>query len=294
MKRAAVYARRSTDEHQAASLDVQLEEARRCVEKKGWVLSDEHIYLEDAVSRAEFKKRPALIAMLNAASEKAFDIVVTRDETRLGGDVNRTGLLIQDLLDHGVELFYYFTDEKVTLDDALQKFLVAARNFAAELEREKISARTREHLHVKARRGLNAGGRCFGYDNVRVDSATEYRINESEAAVVRRMFELFIEGRGFKGIAKALNDKRVPPPRVGKRGIGTWSPSVVRSMLLNERYTGVLKWGRFKKAYRGGTKVRLRQADCDVLRVARRSKPSSARRYAYAPSSTTSSPPWPT
>ena len=87
--RAAIYARRSTDEHQAASLDVQLDEARRYVASRGWTVDDEHVYLEDAVSRAEFVKRPALIAMVNAAEAKAFDVIVTRDETRLGGEGRR-------------------------------------------------------------------------------------------------------------------------------------------------------------------------------------------------------------
>jgi DNA invertase Pin-like site-specific DNA recombinase len=173
--RTAVYARRSTEEHQEASLDVQLEEARRYIERKGWSVSDEHVFLEDAVSRAEFKKRPALLAMLNAAERGEFDVVVVRDETRLGGDVIRTGLLIQDILDADVALYYYFTDERVFLNDATAKFMVSARNFAAELEREKISQRTREHLLTKARRGLNAGGKCYGYDNVEVMNGECYR-----------------------------------------------------------------------------------------------------------------------
>ena len=97
--RCALYARRSTDEHQAASLDVQVEEAKRFIQSKGWLLEPEHVYLEDAVSRAEFKKRPAMLAMLNAASAKQVDVVVTRDETRIGGDMIRTGLVVQDLLD---------------------------------------------------------------------------------------------------------------------------------------------------------------------------------------------------
>ena len=61
--RAAIYARRSTDEHQEASLDVQREEALRFAASKGWSVAAEHVFLEDAVSRAEFKKRPALIAL---------------------------------------------------------------------------------------------------------------------------------------------------------------------------------------------------------------------------------------
>jgi site-specific DNA recombinase len=59
-----------------------------------------------------------------------------------------------------------------------------ALNFGAELEREKISQRTHEHLLVKARRGLNVGGRVFGYDNVEVKDGerrvrVEYKSTQS-------------------------------------------------------------------------------------------------------------------
>ena len=200
MLRAAIYARRSTDQHQEASLEVQLEEARRYIARKGWLVEESALFIDDAISRAEFKKRPGLFAMLNAAERREFDVVVTRDETRLGGDTNRTTLLIQDLLDHGVQLFYYFTDEPVRLNGAVEKFLVTARNFAAELEREKVSQRVREHLEVKARKGYVVGGRVFGYRHVDVMEGerrlyAEYAIDEKEAAVVRRIFEEYAAGK---------------------------------------------------------------------------------------------------
>jgi hypothetical protein len=43
--------------------------------------------------------------MINAAEAKDFDVIVCRDETRLGGDGPRTTLLIQDVIDAGVRLF---------------------------------------------------------------------------------------------------------------------------------------------------------------------------------------------
>ena len=56
--RASIYARRSTDEHQAASLDVQIGKAKALDAAKGWSIEDRHLFVDDAVSRAEFKKRP--------------------------------------------------------------------------------------------------------------------------------------------------------------------------------------------------------------------------------------------
>lgn len=270
--RAAIYARRSTEEHQIASLDVQLEEAHRYIAAKGWILRPEHIFIDDAKSRAEFKKRPGLLAMLNAAESRAFDVVVARDETRIGGDTYRTGIVIQDLLDHGVRLFYHFTDEEVRLDGAVEKFLVAARSFASELEREKTAQRTHEHLMTKARRGLNVGGRVYGYDNIEVKDGerrvrVEYRVNPEQAEIVREIFRRYAAGEGLRAIVKELNGRRVPPPRAGRRGTGSWSPSAVWAMLRRDRYRGILIWGRQEKTYRQGTKVRVPRVESDWIRV---------------------------
>ncbi len=273
---AVIYARRSTDEHQADSLDVQQGEATRFIRAKGWTLSPERpTYIDDAVSRAEFKRRPGLIALLNDAEKqpRPFDVVVVRDDSRLGGDLYRTGLVIQDMLEAGVRLFYYFTDEEVSFEGgAVDKFLVAARSFAAELEREKIAGRTREYLLTKARRGLNVGGRVYGYDNVEIHDGerrvrVEYRINEEQAKVIRDIFRRYAAGEGLRAIVKGLNARRIPPPRAGKRGTGSWSTSAVWAMLRRDRYRGVLVWGKSLKTYRRGTKVRVPREQCDWITV---------------------------
>jgi len=272
--RAAIYARRSTDEHQVASLDVQVEEATRYILEKGWSLDPTNVFVDDAKSRAEFKKRPGLIAMINAAEcrPRPFDIIVTRDETRLGGDTNRTCLVIQDILDNDVELYYHYSKEKVELDTAIAKVMVTLRNFASELEREKISQRTHEHLLTKARKGYVTGGKVYGYDNVPITNGdqrvrVEYRINEGQALVVRRIFRMHASGSGLRAIAKTLNAEGVLCPRVGKRGTGSWSTSTLHAMLRNERYRGVIKWNRREKTYRKGTKVRIPRDASDWIEV---------------------------
>ena len=254
--RAAIYARRSTEEHQEASLEIQISEAKRFIERKGWSLDQANIFIDDAVSRAEFKKRPGLLKMILRAEQKAFDVVVMRDETRLGGDVIRVGVAIQEILEAGARIYYHFTDEEVRLDGAIDKFMCSARNFASELEREKIASRTREHLENKARRGLVVGGKIYGYDNVGVFEGekrvrVEYKVNVAQAATIREVFERYARGEGLKSIAKDLNARGIPSPR----GKG-WAQSALSPMTQNERYRGVLTWGRQAKGYRAGTKVR--------------------------------------
>jgi hypothetical protein len=63
-------------------------------------------------------------------------------------------------------------------------------------------------MEQKARAGHVTGGRTFGYTNVKIlddsgkRSHVERRINDAEAAVIRRVFELLAAGYGLKGITK--------------------------------------------------------------------------------------------
>jgi site-specific DNA recombinase len=273
----AVYLRKSTDE-QLASTEVQHRKARDWVEARGAVIGEDFIYCEDPRSRAEFKKRPELHRMLADAAAGRFDAVVMRDETRLGGDMLRVGLIIQDLLDADVRLFYYEKDEEVRFDNPTQKLVVAVRNYAAELEREKISSRVHEHLKTKASDGYNAGGAVYGLVNkpVFIDGPdgkprklrTEYAINEDEAKVIRRIFSLYAKGVGLRAIATKLNEEGVPSPRAGRRGTGSWAFTTINSILANRRYLGFVPWNRMEKTYKGGTKVRVERPRDEWMEVA--------------------------
>ena len=105
----------------------------------------------------------------------------------------------------GVRVFYYLDDRERTLDSPTDKIMHSLTAFADELEREKARQRTYDAMRRKAEAGQVTGGRVFGYDNVRVAGAGVRReINETEAAVVRRIFELCVHGHGQSRIAKAL------------------------------------------------------------------------------------------
>lgn len=72
-------------------------------------------------------------------------------------------------------------------------------NFAAEMEREKGRQRTYDAMVRKARVLQVTGGSVYGYDNVEVHAAdgrrlhVVRRVNEIEAGVVRRIFQLYAD-----------------------------------------------------------------------------------------------------
>ena len=76
-------------------------------------------------------------------------------------------------------------------------------------------------------------------------------INEEEAAVVRRIFELYVGGLGQAAICRVLEADRIPT-RTGNAG---WDQGRITHMLKNPTYTGVRyynRWTTVKEASRDG------------------------------------------
>jgi DNA invertase Pin-like site-specific DNA recombinase len=148
----------------------------------------------------------------------------------------------------GVWCFSYLEDRELLMESATDKFLLGAATFAADLEREKARQRTYDAMARKARAGHVCGGRLFGYDNVDVvgldgkRSHVERKINDAEAAVIRRIFALSIEGHGVKAIAKILNANGTISPRAQRGRSQSWAPTSVREVLHRDVYRGVITW----------------------------------------------------
>src|SRR5690554_4730566 len=158
---AAIYARRSTDDLRdelSKSVDRQVQHARDYAARKGWIVLDEHVYVDDGVSGGEFANRPGLLRLLAALKPSPpFDVVIMAEASRLGRDRLRTELAAQEIAEAGVRIWYYLTDEEERLDTPELRFVHAARSFAAEVEREKARQRTRDAMLARAKRGLVTG-----------------------------------------------------------------------------------------------------------------------------------------
>ena len=86
---AAIYARKSTEQNgvgdEEKSVTRQIEHAKAYATKKGWVVTDEYLYVDDGISGAEFVKRPGFIRLMNVLKPKPmFQILIMSEESRLG------------------------------------------------------------------------------------------------------------------------------------------------------------------------------------------------------------------
>ncbi|MCX6544363.1 MAG: recombinase family protein [Acidobacteria bacterium] len=116
------------------------------------------------------------------------------------------------------------------------------------------------------------GGRVFGYDNVEIHapdgrrSHVERRVNDVEAAVNRRIFELAAAGYGKKGIAKTLNEEGAPCPRAQQARPHAWSSSSIHEILYRELHRGVVTWNKTKNRNQHGEKAPQARFEIEWMR----------------------------
>ncbi len=97
----AIYARVSTD---GQSVNAQLADLRETAERRGWEIMQE--YTDKGISGAKGRdQRPALDAMLKAATRREFDMVAAWSVDRLGRSLQHLVNGLNDLKDVGVGLY---------------------------------------------------------------------------------------------------------------------------------------------------------------------------------------------
>jgi site-specific DNA recombinase len=275
---AAIYARKSTEQTGIAdeqkSVSRQIEHARHYAERKGWTVVDEHVYVDDGISGAEFANRPGFLRLMNALKPRpGFQVLVMSKESRLGREAIETAYALKQLVQAGVRVFFNLEDRERTLDSPTDKIMLSLTAFADELEREKARQRTYDAMIRKAKAGHVTGGRVFGYDNHEVVGAdgrrshVERRINADESAIVRDIFTRCAAGQGFRSIAKALNDDHVAAPLPRKGRPRAWAPSSIREVLYRDLYRGIIVWNRTRKRDQWGQEKRHTRAVADWLHV---------------------------
>jgi DNA invertase Pin-like site-specific DNA recombinase len=259
---AASYARKSTDQTGVAdqkSVAPQIDHARQYAARKGWAVDDAFVFVDDGISGAEFANRPGFLRLMNSLKPRApFQVLVMSEESRLGREAIETAYALKQLVTGGVRVFFYLEDRERTLNSPMEKGMLALQTMADELEREKAPQRTYDAMLRKAQAGHVTGGRVFGYTNVEVlglegkRSHVERRIDQGEAAVIRRIFELCAAGRGVRAIAKQLNDEGEPAPRAQRGRPIAWAPSSVWELLRRPIYRGVIVWNQSRKRDKWG------------------------------------------
>ncbi len=231
IKRVAAYARVSTDnEEQLSSFEAQRDYYTRHIQSNpAWNFVE--VYTDEGISATSTKKRDGFNRMIADALDGKIDLIITKSVSRFARNTVDTLITVRKLKEKGIEV--YFEKENIYTLDSKGELLITIMSSLAQEESRSIS----ENVTWGQRKRFADGKvslpykQFLGYEKGENDLP---KIVEKEAAVVRLIYKLFLEGKTTSGIAKHLTINEIPTP-AGKE---VWHGSTVRSILKNEKYKG--------------------------------------------------------
>jgi len=270
--RAAIYARMSTDKQSTDSPADQIARCREFAAARGWGVVESLVVSEAGVSGASRHNRPGLLGLFERIAD--WDVLLCWDSSRLARDSEDLGWIRNRLRAHRRTGYEVST--------GLDLFNVGAKvlGVMAEEYLVKLRADTQRGLRGRAERGLATGGTPYGYrtepvaldEHGRAVESAGYRlvVHEAEAAVVRRIFDLYLGGAGLREIAHRLNAEGVPTPRARalRDRRPSWAPTATREMLRNPIYRGERIFNRSEwiKDHETGRRRRFERPESEWVR----------------------------
>lgn len=195
------------------------------------------IYADPGITGTRAEKRPDFMRMIDDCRAGKINKVLVKSISRFARNTVDALKYIRELKELGISV--YFENENIDTLTPGGEVLLTILAAMAEQESRTMSTNIKWTYQKKFKNGeiiLNTG-LMLGYIKVGKKDAEGreiYTINEEEAAIVRRIYREFLAGITVTRICRGLEADGIPT-KLGKK---KWQPSVIRSILLNEKYTG--------------------------------------------------------
>lgn len=200
------------------------------------------IYADMGISGTKSVIRPEFQRMLDDARCGKLDRVVCKSISRFARNTKDCLTALRELKRLNVTVFF----EKENIDTARisDEIMITIMEGLAQEESASISRNVRWSIKKRMANGTFKVARVpYGY------TKNEHRdlvIDETKAAVVRRIFTLYLSGYGTRRIAVLFNDEGLPSP-TGKQ----WNNITIRKILKQEKYIGDIHWQKTYGVFMG-------------------------------------------
>ncbi len=251
---AAIYARYSSDNQREESIDAQVRAINEYAQRNGYSIVK--IYSDEARS-ATTDNRPQFLQMMKDSAVGLFNAVIVHKLDRFSRDRYDSAFYKRQLKKNGVKLISVLENlddspESIILESVLEGM---AEYYSANLAREVMKGMKETALQCRH----NGGTPPLGYD---VLPDKSYAINESEARIVRNIFEMYASGQSYNEIIDTMN-------REGYRSKygRSFGKNSLHDILRNEKYTGTYIFNRTVSKAGGKRNNHNSKPDKDIIRV---------------------------
>lgn len=237
---AAAYIRVSTEDQTEFSPSAQLRELQDFAASHSLLLDQRYVYADEGISGRSAEKRPAFMQMISDAKSAAhpFDVILVHKFDRFARS-REDSIVYKSMLKRvGVEVI---SIKEPLAEGSYSGVMEAIYESFAEAYSINLGQEVRKGMTEKALRGEPQTAPPFGY---RLENKQFYP-HETEAPLVRQIFERFAAGESLFGIAKWLNSQGITTHR------GTpFENRTIEYILRNPVYIGMLRWNPKRKCRR--------------------------------------------
>ena len=235
------------DDSESESIINQREFVTKYVLDKGWDIYDE--YIDDGYTGTNFN-RPDFQRMISDIETKKVNLVIVKDYSRFGRNYSRAGFYVDEYFpSHGVRF--------IAINDGIDTFnknnsnneLSGFKGVMNDMYSADISKKIRTSFNSKRRAGQFIGAFApYGYKKD-PNNKNKLIIDDEAAQVVKRIFEMRVNGIGLEKIMRILNNKKISCPAKYKIENGLnyknvnivhylWTAETVKYILRNPTYIG--------------------------------------------------------
>ncbi|XID91529.1 recombinase family protein [Paenibacillaceae bacterium WGS1546] len=207
---------------------------------QNWKLKE--VFVDEAKSGSKIDERVQYAEMLEFAQDKSneIDAIVVFKSDRIHRHLKNLLIMIEDDL-QSRDIAFISVSENFDTSTPQGMLTLQMLGSFAEFERNLINERTRSGRVVTAKSGKYAGGKIpYGY----TITDGKFVVIESEAKLVRQMFQLYAEGKSYGFIAKYISSlqKQSGDDSGSSDASKTWSRTSICYILRNTAYTGLLTY----------------------------------------------------
>lgn len=225
-QRVAAYCRVSTTmDAQDGSFETQMKYYRNKLSADCYELVD--VYGDYGKSGTEMRNRPEFQRMIKDAEQGKIDVIYCRSISRFARNMAECTEMIRHLKDSGVTLI--FEKEGIRTDAPGMDLILSIMATLAEEESHSISQNSKQIRNYKNSIGEPIDHPCYGYRK----AGGTWKIDPSEGKRVQQIFKMAAEGYTYDEMLDQVNALEA-----GCKTRRKWSKAMIRSMLLNPRYTG--------------------------------------------------------
>ena len=204
-------------------------------------------FTDDGISGTQFD-RPGFMAMMNGVNQGNIGCIIVKDMSRLGRDYLKVGQCMEILRQKGVRL--------IAINDNVDSFyreddFTPFRNIMNEWYARDTSRKIQSTFRSKGESGKHtASTPPYGYIKDEKDK-NKWIVDEKAAEVVRRIFNMTMQGNGPYRITKILESEKVDIPAYHQQKLGyglyqsknfehpyRWCSSTIASILKKQEYLG--------------------------------------------------------